>query len=637
MNIQEIYELGLEQGWDEADAFYLATIAWAESKGVAEEITDEPDETRSYGIWQINSLHFLNLINAGIIDVEPVGENATSDEYFRWLSDVEEQLADPVINAQAAEYVGHRRDYSEPTDDWDFTRWSVHELDPADSNFPGNYGEGVTRSVEEVGGEADWTTVEVPNDFKSTITGTDEWKDRTTGWGLDDDEQNLLMSFLYDKFVNGFGPDEENPTGWEPGMSSAYFSPLEIFMGEDGDPVFTGLYDSVESLFAKLAVDNPPYTPSSLQGSLPQGWMKFWGDDTPEVGAWWDTWEEIFEENRNKKVGKFVWDDLEDDFLADLEKQGWWASHTDNYRKLTQLWYTGGGPGGKMVNGELLLGEGDRMVPEHGQFESLLGKDYGGTGDWGATWDANVEVARSILEDLDERMDATWANANSKHINNIAFMLMREGGAANHYYPNETWPTTAASKIERYAAENIFTQGMGSDLRVLGLEGLGAGTVQDIVDNLRNRANSQLYDIDDATLREWALQIKTERGPSEAQRMAEIDKGAYGSWGLTPVEQEGMGQWAAQGSPGSTISDLVNPLWSAAVNLWDDESYAKDDQWLMDNYQMVNDDGSKRFRTAAEMRNLARTNLDRFQHSSEYQDPMNQFITRAAAMFRSDF
>ena len=50
MNIQEIYELGIAQGWDEDDAFYLATIAWAESKGVAEEVTDEPNETKSYGV-----------------------------------------------------------------------------------------------------------------------------------------------------------------------------------------------------------------------------------------------------------------------------------------------------------------------------------------------------------------------------------------------------------------------------------------------------------------------------------------------------------------------------------------------------------------------------------------------------------
>ena len=622
MNIQEIYELGLAQGWDEDDAYYLATIAWAESKGDTNSITDEPNETQSFGIWQINSIHLPKLIEAGILH-QPNSGGTAQDNLALLIG----QLADPATNAKAAEYVGHRRDYSEPTEDWDFTRWSVHGLGPTDVNHPGKYGGDITRSVI-----SDTDVPEVPEDFKSAITGTDEWKDRITGWGLDDDEQNLLMGFLHDKFVNGFGPDEENPTGWEAGMSSAYFSPLEIFMGEDGDPVFTGLYDSVQSLFGSLA-----YSPSSLTGHLPQGWMKFWGDDTTEVGDWYGGWEEIFEENRNNKVNPIVWDDLEDDFLADLETQGWWTSHTENYRKLAQLWYTGGGPGGAITDGELVLGAGARMVPEHGQTESMLGRDYSGTGDWGATWNANVEVARSILEDLDERMDATWANANSAHVNNIAFMLMREGGASNHYYPNEAWATTAASKIERYAAKNIFAGGSNPSLSILGTEGLGAGTIQDIVDRLRTRANGQLWDTDDATLKKWAIQIKTEQGPNEAQRMAEIDAHAYGEWGLTPEEQDGMGQWAAQGSPGSTISDLVNPAWKAATDFWQDKSYGKDDPWLMNNYQVANEDGSKRFRTAAEMRRLARTNLDRSQNSKEYMDPMNEFLARATAMFRSDY
>jgi len=103
---------------------------------------------------------------------------------------------------------------------------------------------------------------------------------------------------------------------------------------------------------------------------------------------------------------------------------------------------------------------------------------------------------------------------------------------------------------------------------------------------------------------------------------------------LTPDEIAEMGQAGAEGS--STITNFVTPLWEAATRFWDDASYAKDDPWLMDNYQ-VEEDGVKRFRTAAEMRNLARTNLDRSQHSSEYQDPMNEFLARAAAMFRSDY
>jgi hypothetical protein len=617
MNIQEIYELGLAQGWDEADAYYLATIAWAESGGdpYSREYLPEnsPDKQYSFGFWQINLQHIPSLIAAGIGDwPEDFLTGGISHEDY--LEVVGEVLADPVTNAQAADYVGHRRDYSEPWEDWDWSRWSVTELPPNNTNHPSKFAEGIVRSGISGVGVPEWTEAEVPDDFKSTITGTEEWKDRIAEWGLDNDQEDLALQYVFDQY-NQFGDTISN------------------FLMEAKD---VEALNSIGDLVKSLPVEES-YSPSNMTGHLPEGWMKFWGDDTTEVGDWYKGWEEIFEENRNREVGQFQWDDLEDDFLADLEKQGWWASHTENYRKLTQLWYTGGGPGGAITDGEMVLGAGARMVPEHGQTESMLGRDYSGTGDWGATWNANVEVARSILEDLDERMDATWANANSAHVNNIAFMLMREGGASNHYYPNEAWPTTAASKIERYAANNIFNQGSNPSLSILGTEGLGAGTIQDIVDRLRTRANGQLWDTDDATLREWAIQIKTEQGPNEAQRMAEIDAHAYGAWGLTPEEQEGMGQWAAQGSPGSTISDLVNPAWAAATTFWDDKSYGKDDPWLMDNYQVVNDDGSKRFRTAAEMRDLARTNLERSRHSKEYQDPMNEFLARAAATFRSDY
>ena len=170
--------------------------------------------------------------------------------------------------------------------------------------------------------------------------------------------------------------------------------------------------------------------------------------------------------------------------------------------------------------------------------------------------------------------------------------------------------------------------------------GLASGSIQDIVDQLRARANSQLYEVDggDDTLRQWALEIKSERGPNLAQRMAQIDNAAYAEWGLSTEQIDGMGEWSEFGSPGASVSSLVNPLWKAATGVWEDGSYLKDDEWLMDNYQEVNaEDGTKRFRTAQEMRNLARTNLDRFQHSKQYQTPLNNFIRGAAAMFRSDY
>ena len=607
MNIQEIYELGIAQGWDEDDAYYLATIAWAESKGDAYSITDEWDGTQSFGIWQINSIHLPKLVEAGILHQPDSGGTAEDN-----LALLIGQLADPVTNAKAADYVGHRRDYSEPWEDWDWTRWSVHGLPLTHANHPSKYSEDVTRDIAV---DVDALNAEIPDDFRSTITGTKEWKDRIEEWGLDQTAQDAALRYIFDEYT-------------------ARGDTLASFLDESKD---VEALNSIGDLFTKLAAENPSYVPSTMEGHLPRGWMKFWGEDTPEVATWFEEWEQRFEENRNREVGKFAWDDMEDDFIADLQTQGWWTQHTQEYLDLTQLWYTGGGPGGEMREGELFLGEGDPIVPEWGVTQSLLGLNYLGSGDWRATWEANKLVARSTLFDFDKRLDDAWANANPEHLNNIAFMLMREGGASNFYLANSTWADAAASKIERYAADNIFTQGVNPSLKIIGMEGLGAGRVQDVVDRLRNRANGQLWNIDDATLKDWAIQITTEEGPNEAQRMAEIDAHAYGSWGLTSEEQEGMGEWAAQGSPGTTISDLVNPAWEGAVTLWDDDSYRKDDPWLMDHYQVVNDDGSKRFRTRQEMRDVARTNLDRFQHSKEYQDPLNQFLTRAAAMFRSDY
>ena len=114
MNVQEIYQLGLAQGWDEEDAHYLATIGMAESKGIADTRTPEPNGTESYGIWQINSIHIPKLIEAGILHLPEGGENVEEfDEINKTKWDaLIAQLYDPAINAEAAEFVGHRMDYS---------------------------------------------------------------------------------------------------------------------------------------------------------------------------------------------------------------------------------------------------------------------------------------------------------------------------------------------------------------------------------------------------------------------------------------------------------------------------------------------------------------------------------------------
>ena len=626
MNIQEIYELGIEQGWDEADAFHLATIAWAESKGdpmAMEFIEENPLKSQySFGIWQINLQHVPHLMAAGIGDwtsntggdlSDPELEAAINDpdSHANIINHIREVLSDPVTNAQAAEYVGHRRDYSEPLDDWDWTRWRVTELPMNDANHPGNFGAEITRQESDFGGVA------VPTEFSGPIMGTKEWQEWVEANGWDAAAQDAALQYMYGQFQEG---GYENVNSW-------------LMEAKDVE-----VYKALDAHMTSLQPD--PYVPSSM-GQLPEGWISFWGDDAaetdPAISKWFNDWVKIFEENREEGVTKYLWDDLKKDFLADLDKQGWWNTKRTAYTDLARLWYSGGGPGGGMIDGDWVQGAGlDLPLVD----SSAVGTDYQGTGDWKHIWNQTKEVVARVLQDFDDQLVGPGLTT---HINKIAWKLMREGQASEFYLPTDTWSDTATQIIERYADEHFYDENgdLLSSVQFVdstgAAVGTGAGGVQDIVDTLRTRANSQLYDIEDSMLKRWALEIKTEKGPNLQQRMAQIDAEAYSSWGLTTEQIDGMGRWAEHGSPGGSVSELVNPLWTVANKQWDD-AYRKDDPWLMDNYRITDDDtGVTRFRTVDEMRRLARRNLDRFQNSDEFQSIGNQFIAGATSMFRSDY
>jgi len=652
MNIQEIYELGIAQGWDEDDAYYLAQIAWAESGGdpyVMEYLPDnDPDKQYSFGIWQINLQHIQNLIDAGIGDwPEGWPESITGstdlfypdDVYGGGMSDgvlsvIQDVMANAVTNAEAAWYVGHRMDYSDPWDDWDWTRWNTTELPETDNNHPSNYGSDIIRTTvledaPAAGAEVpedDWFTAVVPDDFRSMMTAESGWNAQMLEWGVNKEQEEAVLRWLWKRYNEYLDVGDGTVASWmEEAKEQAALAEVGDLFGPEGP-------------LPAPPAPSPPYAPT--MGHLPEGWLKFWADDDTDVGEWFRQWEDTFEENRQRAI-PYEWDDMEDDFLADLYKQAWWVSKTDNYRRLVQFWYSGGGPGGQMTDGVWEPGAGWAAPPATPGYvqspaSSGPGAEYQGTGDWQAIWDASKEVSRSIAEDLGIPLDSI----PDSELNNMAWMLMRDGGAANFYNPTETWADTAAAMIERYVIDNFFDAD-GNLKPALAREGrveLVAGTITEIMDTLRNRANSQLYDIEESELRTWAMEIKSERGKNLAQRIAEIDALAYAQWGLTPDAIEGMGSWnTPEGSPGSTMSGLVNPLWNVATKLWEDNSILKNDPWLMDNYQVTAEDGTKRFRTGPEMRDVARANLDRFQNSSQYQDPMNKFILGAARMFRSDY
>ena len=654
MNIQEIYELGLAQGWDPDDARRLAAIAWAESKGVAEEVTDEPDQTKSYGVWQINEIHIPKLIEAGIIISV-------------------EDLFDPIVNATAAEYVGHRRDYSEPWDDWDWTRWSVNQLPPDDDNsplqfidqipvvdvndpetypddwypptdtgfvpeFPGDTpgdslgGDGTDGPAADVGQPSGpWDPEEwLPTpEFDEAVRADPEWDKRIQALGFGSEEQqDWLMSYLYYRFAAGWGPDEANVdagrANWTPGGT------VHDFLGGDEaqepdnrSDLF--VYDEIQTLFDsnlfKPGAVGDEYTPTG--SDMPSGWFTLWAEDNTAVGEWLDSWVDRFNTNAEATGGpgdpQYSIEDLQDDFYNHatdgLYNQDWWTTKTNNFTSMMRMWYAGGGPGTPIG--------GDQALPGVGGADWT---GYAGTGNWGVIWSESVEVIRAVAENL-----GITDVLSDTLVSQIAFRLMAEGGAAAHLEPStaQNWATQAQQTVQEIL--------LGKLERGEFEKPLGVGTVQELETKFTNQAAKQLITLMPGEARAWAIGVKGEQGLNEAQVLATIDQRAYAEWGLTAEQQEEMGAaLAGTGGMGTTISDMVNPLWLGATGVWEDGSYRKDDEWLMDNYQ-VEEDGIKRFRTKQEMKALARTNLDRFQHSKQYQDPLNQFIGSAAAMFRSDY
>jgi len=564
MNIQEIYELGIAQGWDEEDALYLAQLAWAESKGdryAMEYLPDNDlDKQYSFGIWQINLQHIQNLIDADIGDWPegwPESITGSTDLFYsdgslpdEVRSVIQDVMANPVVNAEAAQFVGHRMDYGEPWEDWDFTRWTTHGLDITDENHPSNYGGDISREQPEVETEPEPET------------------------------------------------EPESETG-----------------EQGGDPTGLGNFEGPGWL------DPDDYVPG--EGQMPVGFLPMWGEDNATVGDWLDMWVERYNVNNERDI-PYSNDVMDRDYLWDptdgLYAQGWWSGMTTDFTHMIDMWYTHGGPGA-VFTGTPPPGLVD---VDGGSYNPTF--DLGGEGDWKYIWDGSIDVIRATIEDLGIDPDIL----GNSFVNEMALDLMARGGATAHLSPQSrpNWDDEAVQLIE----SRVISQWFDDDGNFMPDGTYGAGTVKDVEDELRAFARSQmLYDIEDDEFREWALAIKSERGLSQSQVEAEIADRAYGFWGLDSATKHQMLD------SGLTIGNKISPLYAAATDVWGDTTVTPNDSWLMDNYQVTGDDGVTRFRSGPEMRRAARGNLERFQYSDDYQDPLNRFITGATRMFRSDY
>tara|TARA_Y100000758_G_scaffold78211_1_gene52761 strand:+ start:168 stop:1277 length:1110 start_codon:yes stop_codon:yes gene_type:complete len=159
MEIEEILDIALAQFEDPAIAQTMAAVAMPESfGGKAGAIGDKGS---SVGLWQINRVHFRDLIDYGIITVPPevrASLDGGSEENSKalWEQYAHPQLSDPATNAKAAWMIGWEQEPSRGPvgnaagleGDFKFSPWSMYnngawETAPADDT---------QRYSEEIGG-----------------------------------------------------------------------------------------------------------------------------------------------------------------------------------------------------------------------------------------------------------------------------------------------------------------------------------------------------------------------------------------------------------------------------------------------------------------------------------------------------
>ena len=462
--------------------------------------------------------------------------------------------------------------------------------------------------------------------------------DEQYGWGLSEDGFYLGMQYIQSIL---------NQTGWDIDQFLAFDQQGQGGITDVGTYFNSlmgpgGLFDAGDGGDGEPPTLGPGgYQPGTNLLPADYRWVTDWGEGNPEIAAFIKKWKDRFQKNHvaTGEPGdpKFDPEQMKIDFLygggtdpdGGLFDQDWWQQAQGDYAAMAEMWYSYGGPGSQ----EFVLG-----MPSAMGF-GAPSPDWTGVPNspWNTIWNDHLRIVNEVIEDL----GLTALQVGGEWILDMAGKLMARGGATYHLDPmsRQNWNEEAVQMVERaLLGRDPTTPGffdpVTGQVRTPGIT-VGSGSITDWENKFRGHAAAQLWDgIDDDQFRKWAVDAKTEQGLNEEQVYDAIDDLVYSSgfWPLSEEEIERMRH------SGGTIGGRVSPLRQAATQYtWEDESYPLNDPWLMDHYVVEEDDGTRRFRSAAEMRDVARTNLDRFQHSSKYQDPMNAFITGAAAMFRSDF
>jgi hypothetical protein len=374
----------------------------------------------------------------------------------------------------------------------------------------------------------------------------------------------------------------------------------------------------------------PPVTTNMIPGMTGQfgswSWLDYWGDVNPAIDDFFEEWVDRY----NTESGAEFFN--EEAFLNEfrygengINTQPWWRDVANGFKDHLQFWYSSGG------RGTLGSNIGSLEPTGTGIGAGITGNPYN------RAMDEFRELARAAIVDFMGEEFLLDGTITEQDITRYANKIMSSGGATYKLGKGiELNPENFANKANQVVQKELAKDFVGEDGQFLKPEkDFGPGSVTKLINEWKVLAKKQFMDIPENQLREWAMDVKTETGLTTEMVEQKINEMAFSrvDFPFTPEEREDYA------SRGTTMQELLQPQYSAVVGPygWNDSSIQPDDPWLMDNYMFVDDNGNRRFRTAAEMRNHSRTNMERFQHSPVAQNFFNDFITKTASMFRSDY
>lgn len=452
-------------------------------------------------------------------------------------------------------------------------------------------------------------------------------------WNSDytsEQQQEMTQYFvnMYDTFGELYPTLEENIKSYE--QASAIFggeeSPDVPVETEIGYPFAPG---GPTTEPPDGAIPIPPIGTSMIPGAEQFGdfaWMDYWGDDDPRVEAFFQEWVDRYDAevlqakipNENAFIQKFLWDDEDG-----LYNQSWYRDVQDSVKHHLEFWYESGGRGHAWGG----LSGGIAGLPE------------------GNPYNTAMQQYRDIAEaTISETMGLKWllidGTITPEMLNKYAYAIMTQGGATYRLGKNiemlspETFEDKARQIVEKMVFEDVLNED-GTWKFPERMHDFGPGSITTLINGWKTLAKQQFMDIPDSKLRQWAMEVKSEKGLTDEMVKQRINELAFYrvDFPFTPEERD---NYIAEGI---TMESLLGPQYMAVVgpNAWNDTSIQPDDPWLLENYVFVDDNGNRRFRTAAEMRDHSRTNMERFQHSPVAQNFFNDFITGAASIMRSDY